>query len=123
MSQTSAIDEGRALLSAWTYDKPKDFLEADPNIQRVLRMYLKEAYDAHLPRLRQTGELWATTMDRLAQETNRDENLPTLRRFNGILKVLTNPAPRYHEALAQSRQASPTRRPLATGSGPDENCA
>ncbi|MDQ7012226.1 MAG: acyl-CoA dehydrogenase family protein, partial [Mariprofundaceae bacterium] len=75
------------------------YLAADSNIQRVLQMYMGDAYQRRRPLLSKAAVLAATTMDDLAMASNRDENLPRLSRFNGIGErredVLFHPA--YHQ--------------------------
>ncbi len=91
--------QARTALAAWQAQKPRDYLAADSNIQRVLQMHMGDAYDSRRPLLSKAAILAATTMDELAIASNRDENLPRLGRFNGIgertEEVLFHPA--YHE--------------------------
>jgi len=89
----------RTALAAWQADKPTDYLQADPNIQRVLQMHLGEGYQRHLALLTKAAQSSATRMDRLAIASNRDENLPRLSRFNGIGERTEEVVfhPHYHE--------------------------
>jgi alkylation response protein AidB-like acyl-CoA dehydrogenase len=85
--EQATIKQGRDSLTAWQAAKPDNFFRADPNFQRVLEMHLgEEAYHAIWPTLDQTGAQAATAMDQLASLSNRDENLPLLRRYDGIGK-------------------------------------
>ena len=89
----------RQVLAAWRAGRPDNYLQADLNIQRVLRLYLGNAYAEHEPMLSQAASLAATRMDRLAIDSNRDENLPRLERFDAIGErredIVFHPA--YHE--------------------------
>jgi alkylation response protein AidB-like acyl-CoA dehydrogenase len=76
--------QARSSLAAWQAHKPADYLQADTNIQRVLQMYMGEDYQRYQPMLSKSASLSAGTMDKLAITSNRDENLPTLSRFNNI---------------------------------------
>ncbi len=91
--------QARASLAAWQAHKPTDYLQADSNVQRVLQMHLGEGYSRHLPLLRKASMLSASQMDRLAINSNRDENLPRLNRFNGIGERTEEVVfhPDYHE--------------------------
>lgn len=83
-SSESRIQEGRDELCAWERARPRNFFEADGNIQRVLEQHLGERYPAFVPLLSRVGSLAATRMDELARLCNRDENLPVLRSWNGV---------------------------------------
>ncbi len=92
-------DQARASLAAWREHKPTDYLQADPNFQRILMMHMGEGYQRHKAMLSKAASLSATRMDELAIVSNRDENLPYLSRFNGIgertEEVVFHPS--YHE--------------------------
>jgi len=99
-----AIERGRADLAAWERDRPRNYLETDPGFQQMLRMHLGEQlYRGHWPLLNRAAELAAGSMDRLARESNRDENLPRLSRFDGIGERVEEVVfhPTYHELGAQ----------------------
>ena len=81
---TSKIDKGRADLQSWERKKPRNFLDADPNLQRVLQMYLGEAYNTNWPMLHRCGAMAATRMDELARRSNLDDALPELVRFDNM---------------------------------------
>lgn len=74
----------RTSLAAWQAQKPTDYLQADTNIQRVLQMYMGEDYSRHRPVLSEAASMSAGRMDSLAINSNRDENLPRLNRFNNV---------------------------------------
>jgi alkylation response protein AidB-like acyl-CoA dehydrogenase len=78
------ILRGRDELCAWERARPRNFFESDENLQRVLEHHLGERYPAFVPLLSRVGSLAATRMDELARLCNRDENLPVLRRWNGV---------------------------------------
>ncbi|MEZ4475218.1 MAG: acyl-CoA dehydrogenase family protein [bacterium] len=78
-------DDARADLAAWRAARPTSFYDADPFFQRVLRHHLGPARLAEeAPGLSAFGAECAGLLDALVCETNRDENLPVLRRFDGI---------------------------------------
>ena len=79
---TSKIDRGRGDLQTWERNKPRNFLDVDQNLQRVLQMYLGEGYDANWPMLHRAGGMAATRMDELARRSNEEDSLPELRRFD-----------------------------------------
>ena len=101
MSEASNnIATGRAHLARWEQARPSNFLDADPNIQRVLEMHLgQKRCKEHWPMITRAGELAAGPMDRLARESNLDENLPFLRRHDGIGRCTEEVVfhPTYHE--------------------------
>jgi alkylation response protein AidB-like acyl-CoA dehydrogenase len=75
----------REAMAAWQAEGRRNYYERDPHFQRVLKHHLGPArFDIAAPALRAFGGLCATTLDALARETNRTENLPVLRRFDGI---------------------------------------
>ncbi len=93
------IDQGREALATWQAHKPRDYLEADPYIQRILQMHMGDSYQRRQPMLSKAASMSATRMDSLAIASSRDENLPRLSRFNGIgertEEVVFHPS--YHE--------------------------
>jgi acyl-CoA dehydrogenase len=95
----SRIDDGRAELVAWERDRPTNFLHGDPSFTALLRQHLGARQEQHWPLLERTGAEAAGRADLLARETNRDEQLPTLRRHDGLGRrgeeVIFSPA--YHE--------------------------
>jgi len=91
--------QARTSLAAWQVHKPTDYLQADINIQRVLQMHLGEDYSRHQPALSRAASVSAGSMDSLAINSNRDENLPRLNRFDGIGRRTEDVVfhPDYHE--------------------------
>ena len=69
-------------ITSWHHEKPSNFLEADPNIQLVLRMYLEEGYHEHWPRLNRAAGMAATRINELATEISHGYNEPQLERFD-----------------------------------------
>lgn len=78
------IREGRAYLIAWQNTKRASYFEGDKNLQSVLRMYLGEDANHHWEILQHVGRQAAVEMDLLARSSNRDENLPRLRRHDEV---------------------------------------
>jgi len=76
--------QARNSLAAWQAHKSKNYLHADTNFQRVLQMHMGDDYVRHFPVLNKAASVSAMTMDALAINSNRDENLPRLNRFNSI---------------------------------------
>jgi len=76
--------QARDALATWQAHRPVDYLQADANFQRVLQMHMGEAYQRHQPFLSKAASLSAGEMDALAINSNRDENLPRLSRFDGM---------------------------------------
>jgi alkylation response protein AidB-like acyl-CoA dehydrogenase len=97
------ISLGREQLAAWESAKPKNYLQADRNLQHLLKMHLgQERYRDCWPMLNSAAELAAGPLDRLARESNRDENLPRLNRYDGIGRLVEQVefTPAYHEVGA-----------------------
>jgi acyl-CoA dehydrogenase len=100
MPEQSHIDIGRSHLAEWEQSKPRNYLETDRNLQNLLWMHLgEERCQRHWELLRRTGELAAGPMDELARESNRDENLPYLRRHDGVGRQTEEVVfhPTYHQ--------------------------
>ncbi|GMT39888.1 MAG: acyl-CoA dehydrogenase [bacterium] len=91
--------QARTSLTAWQTHKPMDYLQADTNIQWVLQMHMGEDYSRHLPMLSKAASMSASRMDSLAINSNRDENLPRLNRFNNVGERIEEVVfhPDYHE--------------------------
>jgi len=92
--------EGRELLAAWRANRSRNYLQDDPNMQRILQMHLgAPRYASHEELLNNAATLSAVSMDEPAIESNRDENLPRLSRFNGIGECVEQIKfhPSYHQ--------------------------
>ncbi len=98
---TDDIERGRNDLIAWEDDKPTNYFTWDENLGKILSLRLgAERFGEERPRLERTGEMVATQLRHLAVDTNHDDNLPRLERFNGIgqrtEEIVFHPT--YHEA-------------------------
>ena len=71
----------REAFSAWQADLSTNALDADVHFLHLLDRYGRRAAS---PGLRAFGALVSTKLDTMARTTNRDENLPRLRRFDGL---------------------------------------
>ncbi len=95
------IERGRDDLLAWEASKPRNVFAWDENLSRVLSHRMgAERFQEARPRLEQTGEMVATRLATLVQDTNHDDNLPRLERYDGLgqrtEQVVFHPS--YHEA-------------------------
>src|SRR5262245_38895828 len=78
-------DVARAELRAYQEARPRDFFTADSFLQEVLAYHLgKTRLSSEAPGLSEFGVETAGPIDALATETNRDENLPRIRRWEGL---------------------------------------
>ncbi len=76
-------DDARAALAAWRAQVDDNFFEGDSFFQAVLRAHLGEAgLEAERAGLSRFGAECAGPIDQAARETNRDENLPRVRRWD-----------------------------------------
>ena len=79
----NTFDEARAAFGAWERARGDNFFEADDFFRAVLTDHLGEGrFDAERAGLSAFGAEAAGLIDRLARETNRDEHLPRLRRWD-----------------------------------------
>jgi acyl-CoA dehydrogenase len=97
----TAIEAGRNCLDDWLAAQPDNFFTVDRNLQRTLEFHWGEAeYGRHAPRLYRFGREAATIVDKAAEISNLDANLPRLERYdsagNRVEEVLFHPS--YHEA-------------------------
>ncbi len=107
--------EARAAFARWSSRVGDDWYGDDPHLDAILATYrpaLDRAPFAHF------GTVSARRIDALARETNRDENLPRLRRWDGqgnrIETVEFHPS--YHEIGQLAYAAGPMSRYAAPGS-------
>jgi alkylation response protein AidB-like acyl-CoA dehydrogenase len=101
VGEHSNISLGRNRLADWERAQPDNFFVSDRNLQRLLEMYWgEEDYRRRLPRLLAFGATSATVVDAAARESNRDENLPRLDRYDAVGKRIEDVTfhPSYHEA-------------------------
>ncbi len=83
MSAMSTFDRARAAFDAWDQARGDNFFEADDFFRAALADFLGETrFDAERAGLSAFGVEAAGPIDRLARETNRDEHLPRLRRWD-----------------------------------------
>ncbi|RMD83392.1 MAG: acyl-CoA dehydrogenase [Candidatus Dadabacteria bacterium] len=92
---------GRLALQRWKREKPDNFYHADPNLAATIRLLAGDSALARIEeRLAAFGAEVATVVDRLADEYERIENLPALRRYSPIgertEEIVFHPS--YHEA-------------------------
>lgn len=97
---TSIFAPFRSELAAWKQDRPASFYLDDVNLQSALKFWAgPERTAGFAPRLAHVGADAAGDLDRWAIETNRDEHLPRLARYDGIgertEEVVFHPL--YHE--------------------------
>lgn len=96
---SSELPSGRAGLSSWESQKPQNYFTADPSFQTLLQLVMAERFSQSTYLFEKTGAIAATQMNVLAVESNRDENLPRLARFDGMGNRLEAVEfhPSYHE--------------------------
>jgi acyl-CoA dehydrogenase len=95
------IDRGRDDLLAWRQSKGQNWFSSDENLGRVLTRRLgAERFREQRARLEQAGAMVATELAGLAIDTNTDENLPRLERYDelGVRTEQIVFHPSYHEA-------------------------
>lgn len=85
VSDLSLPERARAAFSEWQSRKKQNYFEHDADLQTLLRHHLGEAvFEQESPGFSRFGQECATVLDELICENNRDEHLPTLRRYDGI---------------------------------------
>ena len=82
MDERASPTSARSDLEAWRAGIWRDRLDGDPVFLRLLRRHLGARYAALEPELRRLAEASGAALDRLVIESNRDENLPALRRHD-----------------------------------------
>jgi acyl-CoA dehydrogenase len=76
---------GRNRLAEWLAEQPDNFFSADQDLQRKLELYFgPDKYRELMPRLYKFGHTAATEIDPLVRLANEDQNLPVLKRRDGI---------------------------------------
>ncbi|MCB0420556.1 MAG: acyl-CoA dehydrogenase family protein [Bdellovibrionales bacterium] len=96
----SLFDQQRELLQKWELQKPDNFFSKNRNLQSSLFFWIGEnALLPYLNLLNKSGSEAAKTLNSLAIETNRDENLPKLKAWdsfgNSLQEIDFHPG--YHE--------------------------
>jgi alkylation response protein AidB-like acyl-CoA dehydrogenase len=94
------FDPKREELNAWRTTFPANFYLADENLKSALLFWLGQTHlNEHIARLERIGAEVATVLNEWASETNRDENLPTINRYDGngnrTEEIVFDP--RYHD--------------------------
>ncbi len=99
--EAEPIASGRRRLEEWQDALSDNFFVSDRNLQRLLEFHWgKERYREHLLQLLNFGGESATIVDEAARISNLDENLPRLKRYDGVGRRIEEVAyhPSYHEA-------------------------
>jgi acyl-CoA dehydrogenase len=94
-------DRGRNDLLAWRQSKGQNWFSSDENLTSVLAQRLgAERLREERGRLEQAGAMVASELGALAVDTNTDENLPRLERYDelGVRTEQVVFHPSYHEA-------------------------
>jgi acyl-CoA dehydrogenase len=98
---TTSTEQGRSDLLAWAASKPDDHFGSDPNLAKVLELRAgAERTARERARLTGVGKMVAGELTRLSIDTNHDDNLPRLERYDA-LGVRTEQIvfhPSYHQA-------------------------
>ena len=77
------FDGLRAEMDSWNLRRPKNFFESDANFKSSLKFWFSPPdFSKNEALLKTTGKKAGTNLNLWAIETNRDENLPKLRRFD-----------------------------------------
>jgi alkylation response protein AidB-like acyl-CoA dehydrogenase len=99
MAHPDASSMARDDLDAWRGTAARNAFDTDHFFQRLLQRHLGDRYPEVEPRLRRLAEKTGPAFDRLVMESNRDENLPAIRRHDAhgraTEEVVFHPA--YHE--------------------------
>jgi len=84
MSQTDAPSAARADLDAWRATSSANSFDADRFFRRLLERHLGARFGELEEHLRQVADAAGPELDALVAESNRDENLPVLRRLDPV---------------------------------------
>ncbi len=99
MTRREGSDAARADLEAWREHVWREKFAGDDFFRRLLRRYLADGFDEAEQRLKRVDRVTGRAFDALVMESNRDENLPTVRRHDAdgrrVEDVVFHPA--YHE--------------------------
>ncbi len=100
MPATDAAEFARHALDTWREQTAENRYRKDPFIRRLLHCHLGSRWAEADPLLRAVAEQAGSRLDAWVRESNRDENLPRLRRNDAVGRpveeVVFHPA--YHEA-------------------------
>ena len=98
MAHSDPASTARADLDRWRTHAAGNSFDTDLFFRRLLERHLGPRFAATESRLRQVAEAAGQELDVLVAESNRDENLPTLRRFDAsgraVEEVVFHPS--YH---------------------------
>ena len=98
MAHSDPASTARADLDLWRTHAAGNSFDTDLFFRRLLERHLGPKFAATESRLRQVAEAAGPELDVLVAESNRDENLPTLRRFDAsgraVEEVVFHPS--YH---------------------------
>ncbi len=98
MAHSDPSADARTDLDLWRADASANAYDTDLFFRRLLERYLGPRLQSMEARLRQLAEAAGPELDALVAESNRDENLPALRRFDGfgrsVEEVVFHPS--YH---------------------------
>ena len=98
MNQHDAATRARSDLEAWRENVWQGRLDRNPFFSRLLRRHLGARYTACESQLRRVADETGPQLNKLVMESNRDENLPLLRRHDAdgrpIEEVVFHPT--YH---------------------------
>ena len=96
----AAQETARRELGDWRGVLCGNSFDSDPTFVRLLERLMGEGFPAAAERLRAVAESAGPALDALVVESNRDENLPVVRRHDPlgrrVEEVVFHPA--YHEA-------------------------
>jgi len=99
MEHSDAASSARVDLDAWRGSTAHNRFDADAFFHRLLRRHLGDAFGDLEPRLRRLADDTGFDFDRLVMESNRDENLPVVRRHDAdgrpVEEVVFHPT--YHQ--------------------------
>lgn len=98
MAQSDPASTARADLDLWRAHAAGNSFDNDLFFRRLLERHLGPRFAATESRLRQVAEAAGPELDALVAESNRDENLPTLRRFDAFGRAMEEVVfhPSYH---------------------------
>ncbi len=98
MAHSDPSTDARADLDLWRTDAASNAFDTDLFFLRLLERHLGPQFASMEARLRQVAEAAGPELDALVAESNRDENLPTLRRFDALGRAVEEVVfhPAYH---------------------------
>lgn len=96
----AAQETAREQLGDWRHALQSNAFDDDPTFARLLERLMGEGFPAAAERLRAVAESAGPALDALVVESNRDENLPVVRRHDPLGRKVEEVVfhPSYHEA-------------------------